>query len=313
LRQLLHTAISVIAAITLLLTFALPVTAESPARTTTRAPAQRTLAGTRNEQSYAYGTHVRQKLDAYWYSSSTAQPAVVILHGGYWYEDTSWATWSRYFSDHGYAAFSADYRLDFDAGWPAQRTDALAAIDYVKNHATTFNVDPNRVIVLGSSAGGHLATVVGTYGAAGSRVKGIVALSPVASTYRARNDGNHDASTSAERKLRDNAAILARCYPDPDDVDTATHPSCWDTWKDMVAKNRASGADDAPMYLIHSENDFVPVAHSTDLEQTEEVTHDMPSNGITVQVVPGSSAHGGALLDEPGVIDSILTWMNQHT
>jgi hypothetical protein len=67
------------------------------------------------------------------------------------------------------------------------------------------------------------------------------------------------------------------------------------------------------MYLIHSENDLIPTIHSTDLETAEEVNHDMPANGITVQTIPGSSAHGGALLDEPGVTDSILTWMNQHT
>lgn len=315
-RRLLRTVISALATTTMLLALALPVTAQPPATATAHTQAQHirwNRAATRNEQTYAYGTHPRQKLDAYWYPSATAQPAVVILHGGYWYEDTGWATWSRYFTDHGYAAFSADYRLDFDAGWPAQRTDALDAIDYVKAHAATFDIDPNRIIVLGSSAGGHLATVVGTYGAAGSRVKGIVGLSPVASPYRAWNDGNHDTSTASQRKVRDNAAILARCYPDSADVDTSMHPSCWDTWKDMVAKNRASGADDAPMYLIHSENDFIPVTHSTDLETAEETGHDMPADGITVQTITGSAAHGGALLDEPGVIDSVLAWMNQHT
>ncbi|GLY79216.1 alpha/beta hydrolase [Actinoallomurus iriomotensis] len=311
-RRLLRIAISALATTATLLSIAPHVAAGLPTKPAAHTQVQQLRAETRNEQTYSYGSHTRQKLTAYWHASSSNQPAVVILHGGYWYEDTGWVTWSRYFADHGYATFNVDYRLDFDAGWPAQRTDVLDAIDYVKDHAATFDTDPDRVIVLGSSAGGHLATVVGTYGAAGSRVKGIVALSPVASPYRAWNDGNHDDSTPSERKVRDNAVVLARCYPDSADVDTSMHPSCWDTWKDMVAKNRASGADDAPMYLIHSENDFIPAIHSTDLETAEEVNHDMPTGGITVQTIPGSSAHGGALLDEPGVTDSVLSWMNQH-
>ncbi|MFE7073155.1 alpha/beta hydrolase [Streptomyces sp. NPDC057620] len=271
-----------------------------------------TAAG-RNESTYAYGSHARQKLDAYWNTTDSAQPGVVILHGGYWYEDSGWATWSRYFADNGYATFSVDYRLNFDAPWPAQRTDAISAIDWIKSNAAKFNLDAEHIVVVGSSAGGQIATALATYGSGADRIDGVVALSPVASPYRAWNDGNHDASTAKERKVRDNATILARCFPDEADVDTSMHASCWDTWKDMVAKNRASGANDAPMYLIHSEGDFVPVQHSLDLEEAEEIGHDMPPAGVTVETVTGSSAHGGGLLDVDGLPDRVLAWIADHT
>ncbi|MEN8652370.1 alpha/beta hydrolase [Streptomyces sp. 21So2-11] len=267
-----------------------------------------TQAAGRSEATYKYGSHTRQQLDAYWNPSSTPQPGVVILHGGYWYEDASWATKSRFFADAGYATFSADYRLNFDAQWPAQRNDALAALTWIRDNAARFNLDPERIVVLGSSAGGQIATAIATYGSGATTVKGVVGLSPVASPYRAWNDGNHETSTFQERKVRDNATVLARCFPDPADTDTSLHASCWDTWKDTVAKNRASGANDAPMYLIHSQDDFIPVIHSTDLEKAEEVDQDMPASGVTVETVPGA-AHGGALLDEPGMLAKVLKWI----
>ncbi|MFD5077613.1 alpha/beta hydrolase [Streptomyces sp. NPDC058371] len=270
-------------------------------------------AAERHESGFSYGGHERQKIDAYWNSDSVDQPGIVILHGGYWYEDSGWAAWSRSFANAGYAAFSVDYRLNFDAAWPAQRDDTISAIDWIKNNAAKFDLDPDRLVLLGSSAGGQIATSVGTYGSGADRVRGVVALSPVASPYRAWNDGNHDASTPKERKVRDNAAILARCSPDPADTDTSSHPSCWDTWKDMVVKNRASGANDAPMYLIHSEGDFVPAGHSLDLEAAEEVDHNMPLDGVTVEIAPDSTAHGGALLDIDGMPGKVLAWAADHT
>ncbi|WP_307621996.1 alpha/beta hydrolase [Streptomyces sp. V3I7] len=269
-------------------------------------------AAERNESTYSYGSHARQTLTAYWHGSATPQAGIVVVHGGYWYDDTGWATWSRYFADAGYAVFSIDYRLDFDAAWPAQRDDAISAIDWVKARATSFDLDPDRLVMVGSSAGGQIATSVATYGSGADRIKGVVGLSPVASPYRAWNDGNDGAATPQELKVRDNATILARCFPDPADTDTSLHPSCWDTWKDMVVKNRASGANDAPMYLIHSEGDFIPVQHSLDLEEAEEVAHDMPADGVTVETVAGSSAHGGALLDAPGMPDKVLAWVAAH-
>lgn len=266
----------------------------------------------RSEATYAYGSHARQKLDAYGNYSASTQPGIVILHGGYWYEDSGWATWSRYFADRGYAVFSVDYRLNFDAAWPAPRTDAISAIDWIRDNAAKFDLAPERLAILGSSAGGQIATALATYGAGADRIKGVIGLSPVASPYRSWNDGNHDTSTAKEHRVRDNAAILARCFPDPADTDTSLHPGCWDTWKDMVVKNRASGANDAPMYLIHSEDDFIPVQHSLDLESAEETDHDMPASGVTVETVAGSGAHGGALLDAPGMPGKVLQWIESH-
>lgn len=276
-------------------------------------------AADRNEATYSYGGHTRQTLDAYWNAAAEEpdgapgeQPGIVILHGGNWYKDTGWATWSRTFADAGYAVFDVDYRLNFDAPWPAQRTDALSALDWIRDHAADFDLDTNRLVLLGSSSGGQLATTVATYRSGAYGVDGVVALSPVTDPYRAWQDGNAATATDRQRKIRDNAVILARCSPDAADTDSSTHPGCRDTWRDMDAKSRASGADDAPMYLVHSAGDAVPVQHSLDLEAAEETDHNMPGNGVTVETVAGS-AHGGALLKDPKVAERVMAWIAERT
>ncbi|MBD9701787.1 alpha/beta hydrolase [Streptomyces sp. ID01-12c] len=278
--------------------------------------ARDSAAAGRDESSHAYGPHPRQTLDAYWNAAGEEggrkQPGLVILHGGHRYEDTGWATWSRTFADAGYAVFAVDHRLNFDAPWPAQRTDALSALDWIRAHAADFDVDADRLVLLGSSSGGQIATAVATYGSGGSRVDGVVALSPVNDPYRAWRDGNAGDATVRQRRLRDNATLLARCHPDPADDSGSAHPGCRDTWRDMVVRHRASGGDDAPMFLLHSEDDFVPVRHSLDLEAAEENDHNMPPNGVTVEAVAGS-AHGGALLKEPGVADRVMGWIAERT
>ncbi|MEU1116288.1 MULTISPECIES: alpha/beta hydrolase [unclassified Streptomyces] len=250
------------------------------------------VAAERSEATDSYGSRARQELDVYRNTSNSSQPRIAILHGGYWYENSGWATWSRYFADQGCAVSSIDYRLNFDAAWPTPRTDAISAIDWIRGNVPQFNLDPDRLVVLGSSAGGRIATSLATYGVGGGRVSEGVALSPVASPYQACNDGNHDTSTAEQRKVRDSATVLARCFPDSTDTGTSLH-----------------AAYGTAMYLIHSEGDFVPMQHSLDLEEAEEVGHCMPADGVTDETVAGSRAHGDALLDIPGMPDKILAWI----
>ena len=65
-----------------------------------------------------------------------------------------------------YAAVSVGYRLSGDANgkWPAQIHDCKAAIRWIRGHAKQFNLDPTRIAVAGSSAGGHLVSLLGTSG-----------------------------------------------------------------------------------------------------------------------------------------------------
>ncbi|MEU1144417.1 MULTISPECIES: alpha/beta hydrolase [unclassified Streptomyces] len=115
-------------------------------------------AAERSEATDSYGSRARQELDVYRSTSNSSQPGIAILHGGYWYENSGWATWSRYFADQGCAVSSIDNRLNFDAAWPTPRTDAISAIDWIRGNAPQFELDPDRLVVLGSSAGGRIAS-----------------------------------------------------------------------------------------------------------------------------------------------------------
>ncbi len=91
-------------------------------------------------------------------------PAIIIIHGGGWRSGNKSQHHSLAFNlaTKGYACFTPEYRLSTEALYPAAVKDIKAAIKWVKTNAVKFNVDTNRIAVLGFSAGGQLAAFVGT-------------------------------------------------------------------------------------------------------------------------------------------------------
>jgi acetyl esterase/lipase len=96
-------------------------------------------------------------------SAAKPYPMVVYFHGGAWRTGNR-RSGMRYLlplARAGYACFSADYRLTSQARFPAQIHDCKAAVRWVREHAAEFNGDPDRIAVMGSSAGAHLALLLG--------------------------------------------------------------------------------------------------------------------------------------------------------
>jgi acetyl esterase/lipase len=90
-------------------------------------------------------------------------PIVVLIHGGCWLAGTR-QDYNRFaieLASRGYAAASIDYRLSEEAGYPAAIEDCRTAVQWLKNHAGAYSIDPGRVALLGGSAGGHLVEYVG--------------------------------------------------------------------------------------------------------------------------------------------------------
>ena len=98
--------------------------------------------------------------------SPTRTPIVIWVHGGGWQSGTRtpMPTRAANMCSMGYAVASVDYRLTNVAAWPAQIQDVKGAVRFLRRHANEYNLDPGRFGVWGSSAGGHLAAMLGTTG-----------------------------------------------------------------------------------------------------------------------------------------------------
>ncbi len=124
--------------------------------------------------AYAESTNPRQALDLLLPREprgDRALPVVVAIHGGaFRMGEKSMALGEivPLVASGDYAGVTINYRLSGEATWPAQVHDCKAAIRWIRGNADRYKLDPDRIGVIGSSAGGHLAAMLGTSGAIAS-------------------------------------------------------------------------------------------------------------------------------------------------
>lgn len=108
---------------------------------------------------FASPTGVPLRLDIYRPPQVGNYPAIVAIYGGAWQHGspTENADFNRYMAAQGYTVFAIDYRHAPRHRFPAQLDDVRAAIAFVRQHATEYEADPNRIALVGRSAGAHLA------------------------------------------------------------------------------------------------------------------------------------------------------------
>ena len=112
-----------------------------------------------------YGQHERQRLDVYRPLYARSAPILLMVHGGAWDKgdkrmdrvvENKMARWLP----QGYLFVSTNYRLLPDATPLQQAEDIAQALSYVQQHATDWGGDPQRVVLLGHSAGAHLVSLL---------------------------------------------------------------------------------------------------------------------------------------------------------
>jgi acetyl esterase/lipase len=92
------------------------------------------------------------------------RPGVLVIHGGGWIEGDKERVLERFcvpLVQHDFVVANVEYRLAKAAAAPAAVQDVLAAARWFRDHAGRYKVDPNQILVLGASAGGHLALMIG--------------------------------------------------------------------------------------------------------------------------------------------------------
>jgi acetyl esterase/lipase len=104
-------------------------------------------------------------------------PGIIVVHGGSWQNGNSreFIALNGYLAARDYLVFSINYRLAPKWKFPAGRDDILAAIAYVKVYAGQLGLDPNRLALLGRSAGGQLA-LLAAYTAADPSIRGVISV-----------------------------------------------------------------------------------------------------------------------------------------
>lgn len=179
------------------------------------------------------------------------KPAILSVHGGRWragnradassIKVTQWA-------EFGYFAMSIDYRLVGGSPAPAPHLDLLCAIRWLHAHAEEYRIDPERVYLIGQSAGGQMVSLVATAGEAGfPRVGGwekartdVRAVISVAATYELNSLSWGNLWTPVDGKVEE-----ARRHASP-----ITHVN----------------ASMKPLLVIHSDDDkSVPVQQAADM------------------------------------------------
>ena len=110
---------------------------------------------------YARVGETRLALDLYRPAEKQRGPLIVWVHGGAWRRGRRSYMPLTKLVEQGYAVASVDYRLSPVAPFPAQIHDVKAAIRFLRANETDLRINADRIAVAGSSAGGHLAALVG--------------------------------------------------------------------------------------------------------------------------------------------------------
>lgn len=123
-------------------------------------------------------------------SSETLSPLVVFIHGGYWQELSKVESFFSALEclEQGFAFAAVDYTLAPQASLDEIVAECRSALAFLASTAEQYNIDPDRIVVTGSSAGAHLGamTALGTSGwmpAALVLLSGIFELEPLIGTY----------------------------------------------------------------------------------------------------------------------------------
>lgn len=250
----------------------------------------------------------RQKLDLFVASdrAEKKRPLVVVIHGGGWLSGRKedGLEVARLLAGSGdYVTATINYRLTQEAIWPAQIFDSKAAIRFLRGNAEEYGIDPEKVGVLGFSAGGHLVSMLGTSGDAkelegklgtfpsmSSRVQAVVNFFGPADFFTLFGKG-----TRVERVPKGNMAIKLLGKTDEEITRNAklASPVSWIT------------KDDAPFLTAHgTEDHLVPFSQAVELDAA------LKKSGVESYLIAMEGAGHGFVNAELNV--RIKQFLDQH-
>jgi acetyl esterase/lipase len=139
------------------------------------------------EARLSYGGHPSQFVDYRRSASPDQSPLAIMIHGGFWRAKRD-LTYAGHLcialGEAGYTTANIEYRRVGEEGgaWPGTFDDVKRAIEFARDRVPEFGGDPARTVVLGHSAGGHLALWIASEIV---DLRGVISLGGVASLRRA--------------------------------------------------------------------------------------------------------------------------------
>ncbi len=255
------------------------------------------------------------KLDLHIPNGTTGpMPVVIWIHGGGWMsgdKNLGLNNFQLRYARNGYVVASLNYRLSSEAIFPAQIHDCKAAIRWLRANAAKYGLDPTRFAVWGSSAGGHLAALLGTSndvadleGTVGSNSQYSSRVQAVVDWYgptdllqmdaqaiaQGCGSSNHNSANSAESLL-----VGCQIQTCPQAVQRA-NPLTYYT------------ADDPPFFIQHGTTDC-----TVSIGQSQILQNLLQSNGHDAAFIPVVGAgHGGPLFSAETNLQQVDSFLNSR-
>lgn len=94
---------------------------------------------------------------------SQQRPAAIVIHSGGWIQgDRSEVEFiAEWFANQGFVVINVGYALAPKNKWPAQLADVIQGVWWLKENAVRYNINLDKILAVGASAGGHLAAMLG--------------------------------------------------------------------------------------------------------------------------------------------------------
>lgn len=258
------------------------------------------------DQTYAEVDGIPLKYDLHLPDTPGPHPLIVWVHGGAWRSGTRKSMPLQALVDQGYAIASVDYRLSTQARFPAQIHDIKAAIRHLRKNARELGLQPERFILAGASAGGHLAALAGLSSGV-QDLEGNVGDAPgISSEVQAILDfyGASNLTT-----------ILAQSTPHGLSVRVPALELLLGQAPDQVPDLARLASPvfhldpkDPPLFLIHGAQDpQMPV------NQALELWVKAQGQGIPVhlKILPDAQ-HGGSEFYSPTTLTQVMEFLSQH-
>lgn len=222
-------------------------------------------------------------LDLYPGEGPGPHPVVVAIHGGSWNagDPTQLPAINRYLAARGITVIAPRYRLAPTAPFPAAHDDVEACLAWIVEHGGEHDLDPDRVVLLGRSAGGHLA-LLSAYRSSFPGIVGVVAL-------YAPSDLNWSWENPSNPWVLDSPTTLSEFLGGPRDQVPEAYTA--------ASPIEHVGPDSPPTLLLHGTRDELVFA-----EQSRRLARALGAHQVPhVLVETGWDTHGfDANLGGPG-------------